>query len=208
MATRNPKAPKEPKASKVPKAPKPPKSPPPTTEAVAARLLTLFPPDALPALWKEADLKRRLAASERPLLPAALLRLQSEHQLLALTQGKTVVYLFAGPLHGWLAGAAVMPDAPTPVAPAGESTEDLFAVYRRVVRASGGFPDVKIAALRAALGPGSAGMVTARLVALWREGRATFSQGDWSLADESTRAAAVELVGERYLLVRLDDGAD
>jgi hypothetical protein len=39
---------------------------------------------------------------------------------------------------------------------------------------------------------------------LWREGGAALSLGDWSLADEETRAAAVTLDGERYLLVRLE----
>ena len=65
------------------------------------------------------------------------------------------------------------------------------------------FPDVKIASLRAALDPASADALAARLVGLWREGRAALSQGDWSLADAATRDAAVVLHGERYLLVRL-----
>ncbi len=73
------------------------------------------------------------------------------------------------------------------------------------MRASGGFPDVKISALQHALGPSGATALAAHLTALWREGRATLSLGDWSLASEETRAAAVELDGEKYLLVRLDD---
>lgn len=191
-----------------PKAPKAPKAPPPTAEAVAAHLLVLCSADEPPAPWKEADLKRRLPAGERPLLPAALARLQSDREVLALTQGKTTSYLFAEPLRRWLGsttGAA--PEAPAALPPVAAAS-DLFAVYARLVRQSGGFPDVKIATLRAALDPASAEALPARLVALWREGRATLSLGDWSLADENTRASAVELSGERYLLVRLDHAAD
>ena len=198
----------EPKARRTAKAPKQPKTakaPPPTVEAVAERLLPSFPPGEPPTLWKDAELKRRLSTAERPLLAAALDRLQEARQVLALTQGKGKVYLFAEPLRGWLANAPVGREPEPPIAPGSETApEDLFAVYARLVERSGGFPDVKIAALQAALNAGSTGALTGRLIGLWREGRATLSQGDWSLADEATRAAAVELNGERYLLVRLD----
>ena len=125
-------------------------------------------------------------------MDAALARLQDARQLLALGQGKSVRYLFAGPLRQWLDGSA----APTEPAALDE-------VYRRLVRESGGFPDVKISALQAAVGDGSGALAT-ELVARWRRGEATLSMGDWSLASEETRAAAVELNGERYLLVRLE----
>lgn len=72
------------------------------------------------------------------------------------------------------------------------------------MRASGGLPDVKISALGLALAPVEAAGLADRLRALWREGRVTLSLGDWSLADEATRRAAVELAGERYLLVRME----
>lgn len=194
MATRQPKAPK------TPQTPKPAKTPPPTIEAVAARLAALCPVGEPPKLWKEAELKRQLPAKERPLSAAALARLGEERQVLVLPQGKTAGYLFAGPLREWLAGGG---GAEVPVAP--PPPEDVPAVYARLVRQSGGFPDVKIAALRAALDPAAVGALAERLIALWREGRATFSQGDWSLADDASRNAAVELSGERYLLVRLDE---
>ena len=187
----------QPPKAKTPRAARPPKAkaPPPAPEAVAAGLLGGFPAGEAPRLWKEAELKRRLTPPERPALTAALARLREGRQVLALTQGKTTLYLFAEPLRGWLEQGTAGVDASTPAA------GDLPAAYARLVRQSGGFPDVKIAALRAALGAG----VNDRLVALWRAGQATFSQGDWSLADEETRAAAVELSGERYLLVRLEE---
>ena len=176
----------------------------PNLEGVAARLLALCPPGEPPALWKEAELKRRLDPAGRPLLAGALTRLQEQRQLLALTQGKDVFYLFAGPLRGWLENAPLAAK-PEPAAVPAPVPSDLFAVYTRLVRQSGGFPDVKIAVLRAALDPESSDDLPRRLIGMWRAGGATFSQGDWSLADEATRAAAVLLHGERYLLVRLEE---
>ncbi len=170
----------------------------PTAATVAARLLALgaFVPgtrDTPPALWKEADLRRKLPAHERPLLGDALAHLRAERQVVPLRQGKNTFLAFAGPLRAWL-GEEASP---------GETDDGaLFAAYERLVRESGGFPDVKIAHLRRAVGNGAP--LAERLAALWREGRATLSLGDWSLADETARAAAVELDGEKYLLVRLD----
>ncbi len=185
----------------------------PTAATVATRLLALgaFVPGVLdtpPTLWKQAELLRKLPAHERPLLGAALDRLQAERQLVPVRHGRNAFVVFAGPLRVWLednladVAAPTLPPAPVPV----EISDDpddaaLFFAYTRLVRASGGFPDVKIAHLRNATGNAP---LADRLVALWREGRATLSLGDWSLADETTRAAAVELDGERYLLVRLD----
>ncbi len=175
-------------------------TPPPTPEAVADRLLALAPPGELPALWSRAELGRRLTPAERPGLDAALARLQEDRQVLALGQGRSVFYAFVGPLRRWLDGAAVVEEG----SPVGVGPRALDEAYQRLVRESGGFPDVKISALRAALGPVSGGTLAAELVARWRRGEATLSLGDWSLASEETRAAAVELDGEKYLLVRLE----
>ncbi len=172
----------------------PPPSLPATLDAVVARLRELVPPGELPTLWSRAELSRRLTPAERPQLDAALTRLQEDRQLLGLSQGKGMYYVFAGPMRGWLAGSAMVAAPPL-----------LGETYRRLVRESGGFPDVKISALRAALDPTAAGTLAAELVAAWRRGDATLSLGDWSLASEETRAAAVELDGEKYLLVRFEE---
>ena len=176
-------------------------APSPTLEAVVARLLAPAPPGELPALWSRAELNRRLAAAERPLLDAALARLREDRQLLGLSYGKSTLYVFAGPLRGWLAGTAVLA---APVAGPGAEQAALRDVYRRLARESGGFPDVKISALKKALGQAAGETLAAELIALWRQGEATLSLGDWSLASEETRAAAVELAGEKYLLVRFE----
>ena len=95
-------------------------------------------------------------------------------------------------------------DVPPRPAPSATAHRALSAVYARAVRESGGLPDVKISVLERALAPVEAAGLAGVLRALWREGRVTLSLGDWSLADEETRRAAVELDGERYLLVRME----
>lgn len=180
----------------------------PTAATVGARLLALgaYGPgvsETPPLLWKETELLRKLPAHERPLLGPALEHLLAARQVVPLRHGRNRFVAFAGPLRVWLEEDVL--DAPVAIAPPAMPEADdagLFDAYRRLVRESGGFPDVKIAHLRRVAGGVP---VEARLVALWREGRATLSLGDWSLADESVRAGAVELGGERYLLVRLDD---
>lgn len=179
-----------------------PPTPTPTPDAVAARLLALLAADPAregPVLRNRTELSRLLASGERPGLNAALARLEEWREVLVLRRGKSMWYLFAGAMRGWLEGG------PGAGASASE-TVTLEEVYRRLVRESGGFPDVKISALRTALGSMAAGEgLSAELIARWRRGEATLSLGDWSLASEETRTAAVELHGEKYLLVRLEE---
>ena len=176
----------------------------PDAASVGARLLaagafvagTLNTP---PTLWKAAELRRKLPRHEHALFDAAIDHLQAARQVVPLRHGRTMFVAFAGPLRVWLEDDVAEPPAAIP--PADGDDAALFFAYTRLVRESGGFPDVKIAALQQAAGGAPLGE---RLAALWREGRATLSLGDWSLADAPTRAAAVELDGEKYLLVRLD----
>lgn len=173
----------------------------PTAATVAARLLAAgaFVPglaSAPPTLWQAAELRRKLPGHEHALFDAALDHLQAARQVVPLRHGRSVYVAFAGPLRVWLEDDVA--DAPPG---ADEDDAALFFAYTRLVRESGGFPDVKIAALQHATG--DAGLAE-RLAALWREGRATLSLGDWSLADAPTRAAALTLDGEKYLLVRLE----
>ena len=183
----------------------------PTATSVAARLLAVgaFAPGVLntpPTLWKEAELHRKLPAHERPLLGEALAHLRAQRQAVPLRHGRNTFLAFAGPLRVWLEDdvADAAAPVPAPAEAAGDTPDDaaLFAAYARLVRESGGFPDVKIAHLQRVAGGTP---LADRLAALWREGRATLSLGDWSLADEEARGATVELDGEKYLLVRLDD---
>ncbi len=177
-------------------------SPQATAESVRARLLALPPcEDGLPALWRREDFPAELSPAERPLLDAALTRLQAEQRLVALRHGKDEYFAFAVALNARLAPAPVAAVAAAP-ADAPAPAEGLMEVYRRLVRESGGFPDVKIAQLARGVGPTAAHGLPERLTASWRVGDAVLSLGDWSLANEETRAAALELDGEKYLLVR------
>ncbi|MBE7211158.1 MAG: hypothetical protein INR65_09075, partial [Gluconacetobacter diazotrophicus] len=83
----------------------------PTAATVAARLLALGAfvagtRDTPPALWKEAELRRKLPAHERPLLADALASLTAARQLVPLRQGKSTLLAFAGPLGAWLGDGA------------------------------------------------------------------------------------------------------
>ena len=165
-----------------------------TVESVVARLLGLPQIEGeTPALWRKTDFGGELSGAEKPFLDAALARLQGERRLVALSYGKSVYFAWADALAERL--------GPAPVEAA---ADDLMGVYRRLVRESGGFPDVKIAGLARGVGPAGARGLAGRLTALWRGGDVTLSLGDWSLASEETRAAAVELDGEKYLLVRFE----
>lgn len=176
-----------------------------SVEAVAARLLAL--PQAagpLPALWRKTELARALPRAEKTYLDAALARLQEERRLVAFDHGGNVFFAWAEPLRGWLA-ASVVAASPASMKPAVATTVDLMDAYRRLVRESGGFPDVKISTLARALGPSAAEGLPERLIGAWRTGDAMLSLGDWSLANDEMRAAAVELDGEKYLLVRFEE---
>ncbi len=172
-----------------------------TPEMVAARLLTLVPPGEgeapLPTLWRKTDFGRKLSRAEKEHLDAALVRLQEERQVVALEHGGNMFFAFAEPLRARLGGES----GPVPVV----TDHDLREAYRRLVRESGGFPDVKISLLARALGPAAGNGLGERLIGLWRTGDATLSLGDWSLAGEETRMAAVEMDGEQYLLVRFEE---
>ena len=178
----------------------------PTAVSVAARLraagaFVAGVASTPPTLWKAAELRRKLPRYEHALFEAAMDHLQAHRQVIPLRHGRSVFVAFTGPLRVWLEDDVAEPPS-LPVVPATETDDAaLFFAYTRLVRESGGFPDVKIAALQPATGDAP---LAARLVALWREGRATLSLGDWSLADDPTRAAAVNLDGDQYLLVRLE----
>ena len=173
-------------------------------EAVAAKIRMLA--GEIPKFWPRKALARLLTPAERRKLDAALLCLEGTREVLRVPTGRRDDgFLFAQPLKRWLEGGwpATSCTAQTET-PAGAAA-GLLAAYTKAVRASGGFPDVKISALRAALPGESAGTLHEKLRTLWYEGRVTLSLGDWSLANEEMRAAAIELDGERYLLVRFED---
>ncbi|MBV9127933.1 MAG: hypothetical protein JO117_07590 [Verrucomicrobia bacterium] len=187
--------------------------------AVARQLLDCHAgPDAAqaPTLYTRAAFARGLSVAARRSLDPALAHLGATRELLALRHGRSQLYLFAAPLAAWLAGKPNAPSSASPWTTADKKyAAALMHHYGRLVRESGGFPDVAIAALLAAFGAdeeaGNLTQLHAALIYFWKEGCAVFSLGDWSLATSEARAAALPLAGEHYLLVRLlppDPAAD
>lgn len=166
----------------------------PSVAAVAAKLERL---SALkhPALLTAPELKKSLAAPEKPFSGEAVQALESSRRLVRLSHGKAIVYAHGDSLRAIL-GAEVK-EEPPPISP-----EAIRRAYAELVQRKG-FIDVEIAALQR-----QAEVPLAELKDWLRaehaQGRANFFTGDWSLSDEATRAGVIELRGERYLLVRLD----
>ena len=198
-------SPKPPPPAPRPTARKVPDTPRVTAESVTVRLLALpQSEDGRPALWRQEDFHAELSPAEQPFLDTVLVQLQTEQRLVALRYGQSEYFAFAGPLNARLAPPpAAATTTATGSAPA--PAEGLLGVYRRLVRESGGFPDVNIAQLVRGVGPTAARALPEQLTAMWRAGDAVLSLGDWSLASEETRAAALELDGEKYLLVRFTE---
>jgi hypothetical protein len=157
-------------------------------------------------------LKKALAREDAGLFGRALYWLESQREIVRLQHGKSMFFTSARALRGALGGgpaeipeADSIPDRATSSETSAPS-EDIDAgaireAYRALAEHSG-FTSVKIAALRRESGVSLAGLQQ-WLLEEHQHGRAVLSFGDWSLSDEETRAAAIELRGERYLLVRL-----
>jgi len=80
--------------------------------------------------------------------------------------------------------------------------EQVLASYKAVVD-RGGVVDIRVADLAAAIPCGPEALKTF-ILDRRRQGKAVLSHGDWSLASEAERAAAIEVDGEPYLRVRLE----
>ena len=87
-------------------------------------------------------------------------------------------------------------------APANSETEDkIIQAWRSAVDA-GGFLDVHNSEIAERSGLPRE-VVVSRLQEMAREGRAVFSQGDWSLASPQQREASLTIRGKPYIMVRL-----
>jgi hypothetical protein len=150
-----------------------------------------------PVLLAVTDFKKALSPPEKSFLPEAVQHLESATRLIKLVRGKAFVFAHADSLRALLGqparnAAAVAIDGP-----------QLRGVYRALA-ARTGFPAVEIAALQHETAV-PLSELKSWLLAEHRSGRAVFGLGDWSLADDAARAAAIELRGDRHLLVRLED---
>lgn len=171
----------------------------PTAEAVAKKV------EARASMRRGAALVRDemvawCSATEAFLLDAALRALVKSGRLVPLRSGEGTLYTHVGSVAG-------VPAATRPVAPEPEKSADqenrlrIIEAYRRLVEREG-FGDVVIAELRREAGLPQ-GDLAAWLLEQSRCGRAHLGRGDWSLADEAARGAAVVAAGEPHLRVRL-----
>ncbi|MDB6150617.1 MAG: hypothetical protein JWQ44_2065 [Chthoniobacter sp.] len=150
-----------------------------------------------PAVLSLVELKKALPTLEKPFVTEAVQQLEADLRLIKLVHGKAFVFAHAETLRTLLGPTAQEIQDPA------IDPDRMRDAYRALV-ARGGFPAVQIAALQRETGAGL-DELKAWLLAEHRSGRAVFGLGDWSLADLDARAAAIELRGERHLLVRLED---
>jgi hypothetical protein len=164
----------------------------PDLASVAAKLAQ-FAAAQYPQLLSGPELKRALAKEDAPVFNQALEALVQTRALVKLMRKATAFYI-SGAALGIASEAAR-------AAQALAAPERIRESYRELARDTG-FPAVAIASLQRTSG------VPMEELKRWimveqRHGRAVLSFGDWSLADEAKRAGAIELGGDRYLLVRL-----
>jgi hypothetical protein len=157
--------------------------------------------ERFPVVLLEADLKKALAKEERALLAAALLSALEARLLvrLELRSGKTTraIYAAAGALQTGAPTKAESEEA-APAPPFNDSVRRAYeALHRRT-----GFPAVNISGLQ-----GESGVAMDELkpwlVEEYQAGRAVLAEGDWSLATPEEREGAIEVHGQRCILVRL-----
>jgi DNA-binding HxlR family transcriptional regulator len=183
----------------------------PKLEPVCARL-EAFAAAKYPQLLSEFEMRKALAKEEVTLFDRALYWLESQREIVRLQHGKSTVFASARALRSALGGesaeipgAAPFPDhaaSSEPIFPSEDIDAGRICEAYRVLAEQSGFPSVKIAVLQRESGTQLAALQR-WLRNEYQQGRAVLSFGDWSLSDEATRAAAIELRGESYLLVKL-----
>jgi len=175
----------------------------PDAESVATKLCE-FLALKYPLLLSEPELKRAVPTAERVLVGKALDLLKARRDIVELGWKKTAAYIDAGNLRNAISTPSsgtvpAQPDVDSSSSPSLNSR--IIDAYQQLVRETG-FPAVPISSLRQ---ESKAPLADLHEWILSRRdrGHAVLSLGDWSLADEQRRAAAIEIEGERYLLVRL-----
>ena len=126
-------------------------------------------------------------------LADAIRLLVGERKLLRVQRAKSLYYLHTAAILPLVEIPSAAPSSPAPEV----SWDQLHRAYETVVRESG-FSDVLIVDLQRACAI-PLDRLKPFLLTQSRAGRLTPSRGDWSLADEAARGAAIELGGEPYL---------
>lgn len=165
--------------------------------------------------WSRAKLEAGLTGAIKARVADATDLLVEERRLVPVRFGAGRQYLSVKKIMEWV-GEAGAPEeealpqasqpAAAPLAPPALSLDELTArvieAYR-AVRDRIGYPDVEILAVREAAGLNQ-GEIESALSELGAQGRAILSGGDFSLASEAERAAAIDLLGRPQLMVRIE----
>lgn len=141
-----------------------------------------------PKLYIASELRRGLKGAPNDKAEEAIKLLVRDGQLLRLPRGSTAFFLHTASLSG-------------PVSKMPTLTRDrVLAAYREIVSATG-LSNVLVEELRRHL-QAPINELAEVLVQECRAGRAVPSRGDWLLASEATRAAAIHIDGQPHLIIR------
>ncbi len=166
-----------------------------------ARSLQSPKPDMV-ALLSRKDLEKGCLGEVGKKVDEALAWLVQENALLKMTRGRTVYFVHAESLTHLVQPAALASrDAPQEVQPTAALSRGLVMEAYQQVRQRLGYSNIPIYELqqesRIPLD-----QVKTLIMEESRRGNAVLSLGDWSLSSEAVRSAAIEIRGDRYLLVR------
>ncbi|MGH8524186.1 MAG: hypothetical protein ACREXY_08225 [Gammaproteobacteria bacterium] len=141
-----------------------------------------------PKLYVATELRRGLKGAPNDKAEEAIKHLVRDGKLLRLARGSTAFFLHKASLSG-------------PVSEMPTLTRDrVLAAYREIVNATG-LSNVLVEELRRRL-QAPINELAEMLVQECRAGRAVPSRGDWLLASEATRAAAIHIGGQPHLIIR------
>ena len=156
----------------------------------------------------ESELRKGSAGAIAAKVGEAIELLVAEKRLIRIKRGKSTFYLHAASIESLVnfgdsasgAGSQVEADGSPEASGTQLDIEALTVAYQELVRETG-FSDVRISALQHRSGAPLAALKS-WILAQSRAGKISPTRGDWSLADEAERAAAVEIAGEPHLRVR------
>lgn len=141
-----------------------------------------------PKLYIASELRRGLKGAIKDKADEAITLLARDGKLLRFVRGNTAFFLHTTALGGSVSAKPTL------------TRDQVLAAYREIVKATG-LSNVLIEHLRRRLQVPMDELADL-LVEECRAGRAVPSRGDWQLASEATRAAAVDIDGQAHLIIR------
>jgi hypothetical protein len=177
-------------------------------EQIEAAALALRPskPDTAELLSRK-DLEKGCIGEVRKKVDEALDRLVRQSTLLKMRRGRTVYFVHAESLRHLVPPVATVPrHVPRNVQPSTALNRGLvMEAYQRVSRRTG-YSNIPIYELQQECRM-PLEQIKALILEESRNGNAVLSLGDWSLSSEAVRSAAIDIRGDRYLLVRFKNSA-